>query len=126
MVPIAVIAWYRLHRYAWYRYSAIVKLVHEYPHIKLLIIGDGPDKSILIELINSLDENVKNRICLRSPVTPAELSEIMRDCNLNVSVAGCATMGARCGVLTLPARHYNYDCEVYGFIPDSLGKRKYI
>ena len=24
-VPIAVIAWYRLHRYAWYRYSAIVK-----------------------------------------------------------------------------------------------------
>ena len=25
-VPIAVIAWYRLHRYAWYRYSAIVKL----------------------------------------------------------------------------------------------------
>ncbi|MGE9953195.1 ATP-binding protein [Segatella copri] len=24
LVPIAVIAWYRLHRYAWYRYSAIV------------------------------------------------------------------------------------------------------
>ena len=24
-VPIAVIAWYRLHRYAWYRYSAIVR-----------------------------------------------------------------------------------------------------
>ena len=26
-VPIAVIAWYRLHRYAWYRYSAIVNEV---------------------------------------------------------------------------------------------------
>ena len=26
-VPIAVIAWYRLHRYAWYRYSAIVRLM---------------------------------------------------------------------------------------------------
>lgn len=25
-VPIAVIAWYRLHRYAWYRYSAIVNM----------------------------------------------------------------------------------------------------
>ena len=25
-VPIAVIAWYRLHRYAWYRYSAIVSV----------------------------------------------------------------------------------------------------
>lgn len=98
------------------------ELVHGYPHIKLLIIGDGPDKSILVELINSLDENVKSRICLRPPVTPEELSEIMRDCNLNISVAGCATMGARCGVLTLPARHYNYDCEVYGFMPDSFGK----
>ncbi|RGN79933.1 hypothetical protein DXB41_13395, partial [Segatella copri] len=28
-VPIAVIAWYRLHRYAWYRYSAIVNLCLE-------------------------------------------------------------------------------------------------
>jgi len=27
-VPIAVIAWYRLHRYAWYRYSAIVTQTH--------------------------------------------------------------------------------------------------
>ena len=26
LVPIAVIAWYRLHRYAWYRYSAIVNI----------------------------------------------------------------------------------------------------
>ena len=25
-VPIAVIVWYRLHRYAWYRYSAIVTM----------------------------------------------------------------------------------------------------
>ena len=29
-VPIAVIAWYRLHRYAWYRYSAIVKKLGDY------------------------------------------------------------------------------------------------
>ena len=26
-VPIQVIAWYRLHRYAWYRYSAIVNFI---------------------------------------------------------------------------------------------------
>ena len=29
-VPIAVIAWYRLHRYAWYRYSAIVTFANFY------------------------------------------------------------------------------------------------
>ena len=28
-VPIQVIAWYRLHRYAWYRYSAIVNSINE-------------------------------------------------------------------------------------------------
>lgn len=29
-VPIAVIAWYRLHRYAWYRYSAIVNKAFDF------------------------------------------------------------------------------------------------
>ncbi|RGX86148.1 hypothetical protein DXA63_16880, partial [Segatella copri] len=32
-VPIAVIVWYRLHRYAWYRYSAIVKKVRTHVNI---------------------------------------------------------------------------------------------
>ena len=29
-VPIAVIVWYRLHRYAWYRYSAIVSYYEDF------------------------------------------------------------------------------------------------
>ena len=44
-VPIAVIAWYRLHRYAWYRYSAIVNkkpIVHYcYGDWTVGIIKDG-------------------------------------------------------------------------------------
>jgi hypothetical protein len=39
-VPIAVIAWYRLHRYAWYRYSAIVteRLLVRQKQFKLLML----------------------------------------------------------------------------------------
>ena len=42
-VPIAVIAWYRLHRYAWYRYSAIVSLDGEgeaRAYVEHEILGD--------------------------------------------------------------------------------------
>ena len=35
-VPIAVIAWYRLQRYAWYRYSAIVTLLNHKPSCTIL------------------------------------------------------------------------------------------
>ena len=34
-------------------------------------------------------------------------------------MAGCASAGAKIGLLTLPARHYTEKCEVYGFIPES-------
>ena len=48
-VPIAVIAWYRLHRYAWYRYSAIVKkLIEGFNHGYLHSNFDGLC-SILLE-----------------------------------------------------------------------------
>lgn len=39
-VPIAVIAWYRLHRYAWYRYSAIVNLEIDTPMFSKIERGD--------------------------------------------------------------------------------------
>ena len=48
-----------------------------------------------------------------------DLLDLYQKCDLSISVAGCASMGARIGLLTLPARHYTNDCEVYGFFPDS-------
>ena len=43
-VPIAVIAWYRLHRYAWYRYSAIVRLLQVSEDVGMVEVRE-PDKS---------------------------------------------------------------------------------
>jgi hypothetical protein len=34
-------------------------------------------------------------------------------------VAGCCSHGARRGLVSIPARHYNYDGEVYGYLPGS-------
>lgn len=46
-VPIAVIAWYRLHRYAWYRYSAIVNC-HDCKRVYNILAGDSPTLAHLV------------------------------------------------------------------------------
>ena len=98
------------------------RLSIKYPQLELLIIGEGAGKDTLDRLINSLPESIQDKITFKTPVPPARLVEIMLECDLNISVAGCASIGAKAGVLTLPARHYTYDCEVYGFIPECAGK----
>lgn len=98
------------------------KLSIKYPQLELLIVGEGAGKETLDEIMNSLPEAVKEKIYFRKPVSPDLLLQLMLGCNLNISVAGCASLGAKAGVLTLPARHYTYDCEVYGFIPESADK----
>lgn len=95
------------------------KVKPKYPHLKLLIIGDGQDKDKVETAISNLPEKSKKGIILKSSLSYEELKKIMKTVNLNISVAGCASMGARIGLITLPARHYNYDCEVYGFFPES-------
>jgi len=95
--------------------------------IKLLIVGDGPDKNQVISTIKQQPETVQNSIELRTPLEKKDLVHLMKQCNLNISVAGCAHLGASAGVPTLPARHYYTECEVYGFLPeakDMLTERK--
>lgn len=102
--------------------KTFAELIKEYRNIKLLIIGTGVDEPIVRDAISKLDYHTQELITIKAPVTPDKLERIFCECNLNISVAGCATIGARCGVPTLPARHYTYDCEVYGYIPDSINK----
>lgn len=95
------------------------KLKYKYPHLKLLIIGDGPDRDKVKLSIQDLPEDMRKDVIVRAPLSVDDLKQIMKTVNLNISVAGCASLGARMGLVTLPARHYVYDCEVYGFFPDS-------
>ena len=95
------------------------KLKYKYPHLKLLIIGDGPDRDKVKRSIQDLPEDIRKDVTVRAPLSVDDLKQIMKTVNLNISVAGCAVIGARMGLITLPARHYVYDCEVYGFFPSS-------
>lgn len=98
------------------------KVIAKYNNIRPLIIGDGRDKDQVLNYVSSLDEETRNHITVHPPVDPKTLESIIKDCNLSISVSGCATLSAKCGVLTLPARHYSTTCEVYGFTPESKNK----
>lgn len=99
--------------------QSFAKLRERYSNLRLLIIGDGDGKSQVLSLLSRQSTFVQDSITLKAPVTTTELEGLMRKCNLNISVAGCATLGARVGLPTLPARHYYSKCEVYGLFPDS-------
>lgn len=100
--------------------DVFARLKPKHENLELIIIGDGPDKDQVISLLKSLPEETRSAVTLMNPTSPDKLVDIMKKCNLNISVAGCATLGARHGIPTLPARHYHRECEVYGFIPESM------
>lgn len=99
--------------------DSYVELKKTYPQIQLIVIGGGNDKKQVVDKINAMPRKYQDDIKLLDPVPEQELVSIMKKCNLNISVAGCASMGARNGVVTLPARHYHEKCEVYGYFPES-------
>ena len=95
------------------------QLCKKYDFLKLTLVGDGRDKERLVRKIDSLDEDIKKKIQLVGAVAPDKLCDYYDQANVLISVAGCFTLGARRGVLSLPARHYTESCEVYGYLPDS-------
>ena len=95
------------------------ELLGKYNFIKLFIIGDGRDKQVLLDKLEKLPTNIKKNIFYKKSLSFEELLDFYEQCNLSIAVAGCASAGAKIGLLTLPARHYTEKCEVYGFIPES-------
>lgn len=93
-----------------------------FPNLYLKIVGDGPDRTSVIEAIRNLPEEIQSAIELYEPMDSDILVKEMSKCNLNISVAGCCSLGARNGIVSIPARHYSNECEVYGFFPDSKTK----
>lgn len=90
------------------------------PEVELHIYGDGPDEAVLDELLETIkDPKIRSGIFKNHSVSFDELMSIFSKSSLNISVAGCASRGAAIGLITLPARHYCTDCEVYGYFPES-------
>ena len=95
------------------------RLKKKYPFLKLKIIGEGEGEAVLRKEISEMPAQTAADVQL-CPMVPFEvLCEEFKKAKLNISVAGCASAAAKLGVLTLPARNYHYDCEVYGFFPES-------
>lgn len=90
------------------------RLKNKYPQITLTIVGDGPNRT---EIEQEIEKNKEfaSSVILTGNVSPDELYKYYDESNINISVAGCFLLGAERGVLSCPARHYSYDCEVYGF-----------
>lgn len=99
--------------------DAFESLCQEYESIRLVIVGDGDGMPILRKKIDGLRKGIAQRIEIVGAVSPNELSAYYDRANVLVSLAGCFTLGARRGVLSLPARHYTEKCEVYGYLPES-------
>lgn len=95
------------------------RLKPSYPQLELTIVGYGREQVRVEQEIAQLDEIARKDVHLVGQVSPSQLNEYYSDANLNVSVAASCSQGARNGTLSLPARHYSYDCEVYGFFPES-------
>lgn len=99
--------------------KTFIKMKPKHPRMSLTVIGDGPNINDLRELLMGVEDYIVDSVKIVGAVAPDELSEYYKDANLSVSVAGSLIVGAKLGVLSIPARHYNYDCEVYGFLPDA-------
>lgn len=90
------------------------------PRVSLWIVGYGHSLNEINNRISKLSLDAQSGITMIGETSYDDLPRLFEDSNLNISVAGCCLLGAKCGVLSIPARHYSYTCEVYGFIPDSM------
>lgn len=92
------------------------KLKKKYPQLTYAIIGYyDAGLAEIHRTIETLDQEAKRDIHILDRMSPEDLAAQYADANMNISVAGCCSLGARVGVPSPPTRHFTYDCEVYGF-----------
>ena len=87
----------------------------KYKDARLKIVGSGPGEYLLKKRIEKLSTEIKNKISLVGELSPAYLEEYLKDMDINIGVAGSITTGISNSVLSIPVRHYSYNCECYGY-----------
>lgn len=91
------------------------ELKRKYSQIALTIIGDGPGKGDVERKLADMMDDVRSSIELLGFLSPSRFDKVLEDAHLHISLAGCLSIGARCGTLSLPARHYTTDFQTTGF-----------
>lgn len=102
--------------------QAYGRLKPRYPRLELTVVGYGREQARVEEAIGALPEEIRRDVHMMGKASPEELNGYYQDANLNISVAGSCSQGARIGCLSIPARHYDESCQVYGFFPESRMK----
>lgn len=102
--------------------DAFAKLKREYSNLYLDLVGYGPkeDEDKIKKYVENLDPAIKDSICFYGAVSPVKLTELFNKAHVNVSVAGALVDGAISGLVSIPARHYTYECQVYGWLDDDF------
>lgn len=91
------------------------ELKKRYSQIALTIVGDGPGKCEVERKLADMSDDVRSSIETLGFLSPLQFDKVLEDAHLHISLAGCLTLGARCGTLSLPARHYTTDFQTPGF-----------
>lgn len=99
--------------------DAYGELKKKYPDILLDFIGYGPSENELRCKIQKLPPDIAADIRILGAIAPDKLDDYFDSAHVNISVAGGVSAGAKSGLVSIPARHYDYSCEVYGFLPSS-------
>lgn len=96
------------------------RMKKQYPNLYLHIIGYGQGESEVKRTIEMLPMEAQKDIVLYGEIAKDDLPEFLRNMHLNISVAGSVGVGAKNGVLSIPARNFcGDDCEVYGLLPEA-------
>ena len=90
-----------------------------YPSAELFIVGYGDGQRQVDAEMSRLPESVRSGIHLLGKRSKREIMEIYREAHVSIGVAGALWDAASAGVISLPARHYSYECEVYGYLQDN-------
>lgn len=101
--------------------DAFCQIKELYPQLSLHIIGYGINESKIKEYVGSLPDRFSRDIKFLGAISPQEIGDYFDGFHLNVSMAYSLLDGAMNGVVSIPARHYTYACEVYGYLSENVG-----
>lgn len=95
------------------------ELKSKHPQLRLTIIGEGAGRDQVLHEVKLLDVDAQKDLTLTGKVDYNQLPSYFADAKLNIGLAATVSDGAKCGVISLPVRHYSDSCETYGFLPES-------
>ncbi len=91
----------------------------DYPHIKLVIIGEGENEKELFDEWEKLDKSTRNKVSLLGKVDYYNLGNYFQKANLYIGMGTTLLDAAEYGVIGIVATSYQYEDFSFGFFKDN-------